>query len=371
MQEAGRINDVVVVNERSKKKLNGDVIKVFPKCDRGGEYKGKYSMKPSRTKRTNCSFQLVAKYFPDDSCWMLRVTCFEHQDDEYEDMDDMTFVDNENEIQMDNSDDDLGNEDNEKYDVPDAARKWVLMTIGHSYKVHKCRFNKQHFYQFKDDKTRWKNRPKSIPEGDFAQLLRLWNNTKVKKHCLRAKEIHMSQKNMHTAGPKSFARIRDEMKNDDPNKDFPTLTKMFEQTRKRTEGRVYVDTYDDTKRKIEQMKNYKASENESASMDPFRIVVRKENGGYCRLYGRGVTNTLIKKMNGGDTTYMVPGSLVESFNESFEGQKHQLLEMKKELDEEHEKKKFELEAIQEDIKNQQEHLEATMRKLMEQLPHED
>ncbi|KAL8234065.1 hypothetical protein R6Q59_020165 [Mikania micrantha] len=214
------------------------------------------------------------------------------------------------------------------------------MTIGHSYKVHKCRFKKQHFYQFKDDKTRWKNRPKSIPKGDFAQLLRLWNNTNVKK-------------------------------NDDPNKDFPTLTKMFEQTRKRTEGRVYVNTYDDTKRKFEQMKNYKTSKNESALMDPFRIVMSKEKGGYCRLYGRGVTNTLIKKMNGGDTTYMVLGSLVESFNESFEGQKHQLLEMKKELDEEHEKKKLELEAIQEDIKNQQEHLEATMRKLMEQLPHED
>ncbi|KAL8201983.1 hypothetical protein R6Q57_011130 [Mikania cordata] len=76
-------------------------------------------------------------------------------------------------------------------------------------------------------------------------------------------------------------------------------------------------------------------------------------------------------MDGGDTTYMVPGGLEESFNASFEGQKHQLLEMKKELDEEHEKKKLELEVIQEDIKNQREHLKATMRKLMEQLPHED
>ncbi|KAL8261015.1 hypothetical protein R6Q59_025064 [Mikania micrantha] len=55
---------------------------------------------------------------------------------------------------------------------------------------------------------------------------------------------------MHTAGPKSFARICDEMINDDPNKELPTLTKMFEHTRKRTEGRAYVDTYDDTQRKI-------------------------------------------------------------------------------------------------------------------------
>ncbi|KAL8250590.1 hypothetical protein R6Q59_034283 [Mikania micrantha] len=259
----------------------------------------------------------------------------------------------------------------EKYDVPDAAKKWVLMTIGHSYKVHKCRFKKQHFYQFRNDKTRWKNRPKSIPEGDFAQLLRLWNNTNVKKRCLRAKEIRMSQKNMHTAGPKSFARIRDEMINDDPNKELPTLTKMFEHTRKRTEGRAYVDTYDDTERKIEQMKNYKSSENESASVDPFMIVMNKENSGYCRLYGRGVTNRLIKKINGGDTTHTFPGGLMESFNASFEGQKNELLEMRKELDEEHERKKTELEAIQLDIKNQQEHLEAMMRKLMEQLPRKD
>ncbi|KAL8201984.1 hypothetical protein R6Q57_011131, partial [Mikania cordata] len=63
-----------------------------------------------------------------------------------------------------------------------------------------------------------------------------------KKCCLRAKEIRMSQKNMYTAGPKIFARIRDEMK---------------------------------------QMKNYKYSENESALMDPFRIVMNKGNGGYC------------------------------------------------------------------------------------------
>ncbi|KAL8249210.1 hypothetical protein R6Q59_006078 [Mikania micrantha] len=73
----------------------------------------------------------------------------------------------------------------------------------------------------------------------------------------------------------------------------------------------------------------------------------------------------------GDTTCTFPGGLIESFNASFEGQKHELLEMRKELDEEHERKKTELEAIQLDIKNQQEHLEATMRKLMEQLPRKD
>ncbi|KAL8209555.1 hypothetical protein R6Q57_006287, partial [Mikania cordata] len=50
---------------------------------------------------------------------------------------------------------------------------------------------------------------------------------------------------------------------------------------------------------------------------------------------------------------------MESLNASFECQKHELLEMRKELDEEHKRKKTELEAIQLDIKNQHEHLEAT------------
>ncbi|KAL8255312.1 hypothetical protein R6Q59_033533 [Mikania micrantha] len=202
----------------------------------------------------------------------------------------------------------------EKYDVPDAARTWVLMTIGNAYKVHKCRFKKKHFYQYKDNKTRWRNRPKNILEDDFSRLLSLWNNKKTANRCLRAKETRMSQKNMHTAGPKSFARIRDEM-------EAPTLTQVFERTRKRTEGRSYVHTYDNTSRKIEQMRNYKPSEDESALVDPFIGVMNKEKHGYRRLYGRRVTNKLIKKLDGGDTSLMVPGGFMESLKASVEVEK--------------------------------------------------
>ncbi|KAL4574316.1 hypothetical protein LXL04_021145 [Taraxacum kok-saghyz] len=102
-------------------------------------------------------------------------------------------------------------------------------------------------------------------------------------------------------------------KNEDPNHEFPTLTQMFERTRKRTDGRVYVDTYDDTTRKLEQMKNYKPQEDESDVVDPYMVVMHKENDGYRRLYGRGVTNRLIKKVGGGDTSYMISEALMESF----------------------------------------------------------
>ncbi|MFS7967216.1 putative transposase, Ptta/En/Spm, plant [Helianthus anomalus] len=85
------------------------------------------------------------------------------------------------------------------------------MTIGSAYKGHKCRFKKKHFYQYKDNKTRWKNKPKNIKNDDFLKFMSLWNNKDEAKRCLRAKEARMSQKNMHTTGPKSFARIRNEM----------------------------------------------------------------------------------------------------------------------------------------------------------------
>ncbi|KAK9074853.1 hypothetical protein SSX86_003172 [Deinandra increscens subsp. villosa] len=209
-----------------------------------------------------------------------------------------------------------------KYDVPNAAKTWVLKTIGHAYKVHKS--------------------------ADFTQLLRMWNNKDVANRSLRAKENRMSQKNMHTAGPKSFARIREEMRNDDPNKELPDLCKMFERTRKRTEGRAYLDTYDDTASKIEQMKNYKPSEDGNASVDPFRVVMNKEHHGYVRLYGRGVTKTMMKKMDGVEEKYMLPGGLMESFKASMEVEK---TEMKKEIEEDYQKKKAELEAMQIKLKN--------------------
>ena len=43
------------------------------------------------------------------------------------------------------------------------------------------------------------------------------------------------------------------------------------------------------------MKNYKPLEDGSDAVDPYMVVMNKENDGYRRLYGRGVTNKLIKK----------------------------------------------------------------------------
>ncbi|KAD4585319.1 hypothetical protein E3N88_22920 [Mikania micrantha] len=110
------------------------------------------------------------------------------------------------------------------------------------------------------------------------------------------------------------------------------------------------------------MKNYKAKENENTTIDPFLVVMNKENYGYRRLYGRGVTNTLIKKVEGPSTSYMITEGLMESFKANVDVEKNQLLEMRKEIEDDHERKKAELEAMRADIDNQRQNLEAMMQK---------
>ena len=95
------------------------------------------------------------------------------------------------------------------------------------------------------------------------------------------------------------------------------------------------------------------------------VVMNKEHDGYRRLYGRGVSNRLIKKVGGGDTSYMIPEALMETFKAN-EVERNQLIEIKKEIQEDHEKKKAELEAMRIDINNQREKFEEMIRVFREQ-----
>ncbi|GKA94998.1 transposase, Ptta/En/Spm [Tanacetum coccineum] len=253
----------------------------------------------------------------------------------------------------------------DKYIVPENAKSWVLKSIGACWRGYKCRIKKKHFYKYKDTRTRWKNRPKSIPQKEFAQLLTLWNKKEVMDRCLVLRNIRMSQKNMHTAGPKSFARIREDLKNKDPNKEPPTLTQMFERTSERTEGNVYVDTYDDTTEKIEQMKNYKPPENESSPTYPFLAVMNKEYDGHRRLFGRGVTYTLIKRVKAGGSSNMAEnGQHDDKYRKLEEVYERKIVELK----EDNEKK---LELMRKEFVDERANLvEDTMRKILEKLPPE-
>ncbi|MFS7964177.1 hypothetical protein Hanom_Chr08g00747141 [Helianthus anomalus] len=116
------------------------------------------------------------------------------------------------------------------------------------------------------------------------------------------------------------------------------------------------------------MKNYKPPEDGSALVDPFTVVMNKEHDGYLRLYGRGVTKKILKKMDGGEEPYIIPGGLMKSFQANLEVEKTQLFEMRKEIEDDHQRKKAEMEAMKKDFHSQQAHFESRIQSILKKLP---
>lgn len=110
------------------------------------------------------------------------------------------------------------------------------------------------------------------------------------------------------------------------------------------------------------MKNYKPLKDGSDAINSYMVVINNENDGYHLLYGRGVSNDFIKKIDDGDASYMILTVVMESFKAKKVGRK-QLIGMWKEIQEGHEKQ-VEL------INNQQENFKAMMQKFLEQQPPE-
>ena len=80
----------------------------------------------------------------------------------------------------------------------------------------------------------------------------------------------------------------------------------------------------------------------SGHVNTFLAVMNKEYNGHRRLFGKGVTNKLIKKVNGGETSYMVPTDLMEYVKTAIDAQMKRLVEMRKKIEDDRERKKLEL-----------------------------
>nr|GFC16595.1 hypothetical protein [Tanacetum cinerariifolium] len=81
------------------------------------------------------------------------------------------------------------------------------------------------------------------------------------------------------------------------------------------------------------MKNYKPPETESSPTDPFLAVMNKEYDGHRRLFGRGVTNTIIKKVKAGGSSNMAASEIVQSSTTSLEAENGQHADKYRNLEE--------------------------------------
>ncbi|XP_019240632.1 PREDICTED: uncharacterized protein LOC109220628, partial [Nicotiana attenuata] len=186
-----------------------------------------------------------------------------------------------------------------KYDIPDAAKRWVFDSIQNAWRKYKNQLLNDHYKAYENDELRMENRPVDVPESQFRDLLNYWNSSAYKKMSQTNTENRKKLKYPHTTGKKSFARIYEEKKKETSE---PLSSKdIFVATRKRKPDRVYKASYADTLTKIAKMEKIQStqeSEDGSQSVDAFASVMGPEHPGRLRLYGRGVTKTSLKRKVG-------------------------------------------------------------------------
>ena len=79
--ERARDNGYVIVTERSKTRGEGvssRIVKIWFRCDRGGQTKSVATVRRSGTKKINCPFKMIAKLDPKRGAWTLEVKNDQH-----------------------------------------------------------------------------------------------------------------------------------------------------------------------------------------------------------------------------------------------------------------------------------------------------
>ncbi|XP_060197246.1 uncharacterized protein LOC132626402 [Lycium barbarum] len=183
----------------------------------------------------------------------------------------------------------------EKYDIPKVAKEWTLRTIQLAWRKYKNGLKKKHYYRYANDELRMAKRPKEVSESQFKALLEYWNSDAAQDMSKKNTENRKKLRYPHTVGKTSFAIIREKKKKENP--EALSSKEFFVATRRRKPGRVYKDSYEDTTSKIAEMERIETQESEdgSQSIDAYVSVMGPDHPGRVRLYGRGVTKTLLKQ----------------------------------------------------------------------------
>ncbi|KAL2923016.1 ATP synthase subunit b' [Bienertia sinuspersici] len=124
---------------------------------------------------------------------------------------------------------------------------------------------------------------------------------------------------------------------------------------------------------LEAMKNYTPPDDGSGPKDPYLGVMGKEYTGRRRLYGRGVTNKVLHKVASSSVNYVVPDEVMDALRADIQNEKTEIVDMRKELEADYERKKAELEAnyakkMEEFDKTKDKMVQDVLEKLISKLP---
>ncbi|XP_049381310.1 uncharacterized protein LOC125845847 [Solanum stenotomum] len=149
--------------------------------------------------------------------------------------------------------DDLWTYTQEKYDIPENARKWTLEVIESAWRRHKFELKKLCYKSCASEETKMAKRPPYVPECQLKELIKYWDCDKHKKivetKCRNRKKLMKP----HTAGKISFALVRNNLEK--KKESNVSLKELFLVTRTRHPECSYKDSNEDSISKIAEMKD--------------------------------------------------------------------------------------------------------------------
>ncbi|XP_020964462.1 uncharacterized protein LOC110265670 [Arachis ipaensis] len=105
------------------------------------------------------------------------------------------------------------------------------------WKGYKTRIKGKHFKIYNNIEDVLKNRPLDIPEVQFRKLIAYWSIPSVKALSRLNSENRKKQQHQHRMGPISFARVHNEMREMNENKEDPSQVDVFVATRTGQKGK--------------------------------------------------------------------------------------------------------------------------------------
>ncbi|XP_057436928.1 uncharacterized protein LOC130729257 isoform X3 [Lotus japonicus] len=178
---------------------------------------------------------------------------------------------------------------NDKYIIPEKGRRAVFSRINDAWRRYKCCTKRNYFLKYSSMKERLKNRPTTIPEAHFKQLMTYWRNSTIQSISQTNAKNRAKLKYIHRTGPVNFARIRAQLRATKENGEEVTQPEMFVATRQSRKGKeVDKETQSVIPKLQDSVKN-------SSESETFQSLFGKEKSGKVHCYGRTVTPSMFKR----------------------------------------------------------------------------
>ncbi|XXG73091.1 hypothetical protein AAC387_Pa07g2068 [Persea americana] len=176
-------------------------------------------------------------------------------------------------------------------DEQPRVKKWVFDKICQFWKNWKSKLKKTHYDPFHTTRERLQYRPDRVDPVQWVLLIEFWGTKDGMERSKRNAENRALQTMNHTAGTKSFARIREEERARNLDGQAPDRMEMFRLTHTRRDGQIVDWASEDALRRLNERvsQQLESPERSCARDDIFTQVMGEDRRGRVRTFGLGVT----------------------------------------------------------------------------------